>query len=107
MHGRTPTAKEKLWMNVVAGYGCYCCRKNGVDNQHILIHHTVGRTKPNAHLKVIPLCAAHHDYSSPIGLHNNIGAWRRLWGREEDIVSELLIHYGSKLSPDEVYRGKV
>lgn len=51
--------------------GCCVCRFiNGVemdfDNVESVtaIHHIDGRTKPNAHSLVIPLCAKHHQYGT-------------------------------------------
>ena len=89
MKGRTPTKEEKRHMDEVAQYGCYCCKKMGLYNDHILLHHTDGRTKPGAHFKVIPLCSGHHDYHQPEGFHRSPGAWRKIWGREGDILLEL------------------
>lgn len=93
MKGRTPTAAEKQWMNRVSTYGCYCCRRMGLMNDNILIHHVDGRTKPGAHFLVIPLCATHHEYNSADGLHANIGRWRRIYGRERDIVKFLFDYF--------------
>lgn len=89
MWGRTPTSKEKKWIDWIMKYGCYCCRKSGIENDYILPHHTDGRTKPDAHMRAIPLCSPHHDYNSPFGIHANMGAWRAIWGREEAILKEL------------------
>jgi len=93
LKGRAPTADEKRWMNKVATYGCWCCRSMGIMNTYILIHHVEGRTKPGAHFLTIPLCDRHHDYCSADGLHANIGAWRRKWGRERDVVKQLFDYF--------------
>ena len=101
MKGRNPTAAEKAWMNTVAEYGCYCCRELGIYNDYILLHHTQGRTKPNAHFHVIPLCDKHHDYNQPEGLHANIGAWRKKWGRESEVIEKLFNHFYNPLENQE------
>ena len=44
--------------------GCICCRINGGFNDHVSIHHIDGRTKPGAHMKVLPLCGFHHQHGT-------------------------------------------
>ena len=89
MKGRNPDAGESKWHDKVATYGCYCCRKMGLHNTYILLHHCDGRTKPGAHYLVIPLCSDHHDRYVKTGFHYNPGAWRKIWGRENAIIIEL------------------
>lgn len=47
---------------------CIACLKDGRVNHNISLHHIDGRTKPDAHGQVIPLCAPHHqqDDSDPV-----------------------------------------
>jgi hypothetical protein len=59
---RTVTREEKeLWDRMVAVVGCVACYLDGIANDYVSIHHTDGRTKPECHKKVFPLCAGHHQ----------------------------------------------
>jgi len=87
--GKTRTKAEKAHQDAVAGLGCYCCNKMGIFNDWVSIHHVDGRTKPGAHMKVIPLCSPHHDYHQPEGLHANKARWEAKWGKQEQILIEL------------------
>jgi hypothetical protein len=61
MKGRPPTADEARFMSAIAGLGCVACRHDGWSNPDVSVHHIDGRTKPGAHLLVLPLCAGHHQ----------------------------------------------
>ena len=61
MKGRPPTADESRFMSAIANLGCVACRKDGWSNPDVSVHHIDGRTKPGAHLLVLPLCAGHHQ----------------------------------------------
>jgi len=69
MKGRTPSAAEKRLHNRIAALGCVACGLDGIFNSLVSIHHIDGRTKPNAHKLVLPLCGPHHqhDDSDPAG----------------------------------------
>lgn len=65
MKGRTPTAEQKRFHDLLASVvGCICCYiDTGRDrrNNWCSIHHIDGRTKPLAHWWVLPLCGGHHQ----------------------------------------------
>jgi len=61
MKGRNPSAAEKRFHDRLAALGCIACRIDGNHNPIVSIHHIDGRTKPGAHLRVLPLCAGHHQ----------------------------------------------
>jgi hypothetical protein len=61
MKGRPPTADEARFMSAIAELGCVACRHDGWSNPDVSVHHIDGRTKPDAHLLVLPLCAGHHQ----------------------------------------------
>jgi Recombination enhancement, RecA-dependent nuclease len=61
MKGTTPLKSDKQLWNKMASIGCIACRKDGVFNSQVSIHHIDGRTKPGAHRLVLPLCAGHHQ----------------------------------------------
>jgi cytochrome c-type biogenesis protein CcmH/NrfF len=67
---RSVTKAEKELHNRMGQLGCIVCRNKGlglVDTDttninYISIHHVFGRTKPNCHIKCLPLCQYHHDF---------------------------------------------
>jgi len=61
MKGRQPTVDEARFMSAIADLGCVACRHDGWSNPDVSVHHIDGRTKPGAHLLVLPLCAGHHQ----------------------------------------------
>ena len=61
MKGRLPTSDESRFVSAIADLGCVACRKDGWHNPDVSVHHIDGRTKPGAHLLVLPLCAGHHQ----------------------------------------------
>lgn len=101
MKGRTPTADERRVMDAIGKLPCICCTLRGRTNPLIALHHTDGRVKPDAHKKVLPLCAGHHDtpvdkaaleqYPDMIPFHakgalGGPGAWRAEFGHERDLL---------------------
>lgn len=61
MKGKAPTVEQKRFHDRLASLGCIACRLDGVHQPVVSIHHIDGRTKPNAHWEVLPLCAGHHQ----------------------------------------------
>ena len=60
MKGRSPNKQEKIWMNSLTQLGCIVCRIHYQCETPAEVHHIDGKTKPEAHLKTIPLCFRHH-----------------------------------------------
>jgi hypothetical protein len=60
MKGRNPNKQEKMWMNSLTQLGCIVCRIHYQCETPAEVHHIDGKTKPEAHLKTIPLCFRHH-----------------------------------------------
>lgn len=59
---RAVTKDERaLWDRMAGEVGCIACRIDGNVNPFVSIHHIDGRTKPECHAKVLPLCAGHHQ----------------------------------------------
>lgn len=59
---RAVTAAEKAyWSRLASEVGCVACMRDGNFNPHVSIHHIDGRTKPGCHMRVLPLCAGHHQ----------------------------------------------
>ncbi|MNF74887.1 hypothetical protein D3C84_569330 [compost metagenome] len=95
MKGRTRTAAEKHLHDRLANeVGCIACRKNGIRNMVVSIHHIDGRTKPGAHSRVLPLCAGHHqDGTGAPGLIA-VHPWKRRfedkYGGQYDLLEDCL-----------------
>lgn len=99
--GRTPTAEERRVMDKIGALPCECCARMGRYSPVISLHHTDGRTKPNAHMKTLPMCGWHHDtpagkdflimYPDLVPIHakgalGGKGAWRKIFGTEADML---------------------
>lgn len=92
MKGRTPTKSEKHLHNQIAALGCIACRKDGIFTEMVSIHHIDGRTKPDAHKKVLPLCAGHHqDGTGAAGLIA-VHPWKARFETKYGTQSELLAY---------------
>lgn len=65
LKGRTPTAAERVVMNALGKLPCIACLQHGKESTLISLHHIEGRTKPGAHLLLLPLCDHHHQHAAP------------------------------------------
>lgn len=95
MKGRAPTAEEERVMHAIGGLGCIACLKDGITNPWISLHHIDGRTKPGAHLLVLPLCAPHHqqDDSDPLqrpSVHGRKATFTARYGTERELLAEVM-----------------
>jgi len=95
MKGRAPTAEEARFMDAIAGLGCVACRKDGWHNPDVSIHHIDGRTKPGAHILVLPLCAGHHqDGTGPnttlIAVHPYKARFEARYGAQRALLAECI-----------------
>lgn len=92
MKGRSPTAEEKAWMDKAGGIGCIACRKMGVYQPEVSLHHIDGRTKPGAHLKTIPLCGQHHQLGADTGPFISVHPWKArfeaAYGTQLELLAE-------------------
>lgn len=86
---RTVSPSEKaFWSRLASEVGCIACRLDGRENHHVSIHHIDGRTKPDCHKKVLPVCGQHHqqDDSDPlerVAIHPNKAEFELMYGRQE------------------------
>ncbi len=93
MKGRTPNKAEKQHMDRVSQLGCIVCRQQGKGRVPCEIHHVDGKTKPDAHFKVLPLCFEHHRMGSdkePISRHPYKARFVATYGTESDLL-ELVV----------------
>jgi hypothetical protein len=93
MKGRAPTAEEQRFMDAIASLGCLACAKDGITNPWISLHHIDGRTKPGAHMLVLPLCGPHHqqDDTDPLGrisVHGNKARFEARYGAQLELLAE-------------------
>lgn len=110
MKGTTPSARQKRYHDLLATQiGCQAClQDSGMRNTHVSIHHIDGRTKPDAHWKVLPLCAGHHQdgYGLPgqVAVHPYKARFQKLYGHQLDLMRDAandLAELGYEI-PDEV-----
>jgi hypothetical protein len=93
MKGRPPTAEESRFMDSIAQLGCVACRKDGWESLDVSVHHVDGRTKPGAHLLVLPLCAGHHQAGTGanptlIAVHPDKARFEARYGTQRELLAE-------------------
>lgn len=94
MKGRAPTVAEKVHMYLVGSMPCIACEKDGFYNDYVSLHHTDGRTKPDAHFQVLPLCGPHHQHDDTdqlkrIGIHPYKARFEALYGASDELLNEI------------------
>lgn len=92
MKGRNPSAAEKRFHDQLASLGCIACRIDGNHNPTVSIHHIDGRTKPGAHMRVLPLCAGHHQHGTGApgltGIHPFKARFELAYGKQETLIRD-------------------
>lgn len=84
-----PSKSEKaFWDRLANIVGCIACRIDGVINTHCSIHHIDGRTKPDAHKRVLPLCDRHHQTGGPEA--PSVHPWKKRFETKYGKQDELL-----------------
>lgn len=99
MKGRPPTAEERRFMDAIASLGCVACAKDGIANPWIGLHHIDGRTKPGAHLLVLPLCAGHHQDGTGanptlVAVHPDKARFEARYGTQRELLAEARLALG-------------
>ena len=77
-------------MDRVRDLGCIICRQQGKGRRPCEIHHVYGKTKKDAHFKVLPLCFEHHRMGSdkePISRHPYKARFVAAYGTEESLLN--------------------
>ena len=92
-----PTKTEKAFWDKLASIGCIACLQDGIFNDYVSIHHIDGRTKPGCHMKVLPLCAEHHQTGgeSKPAIHPYKARFEAKYGTQIELLSkakELICH---------------
>ena len=92
MKGKAPTASQKRFHDLLASVvGCIACRSEGMYTDYVSIHHIDGRTKPDAHWLVLPLCGPHHQdagIDGVIPVHPYKTRFEAAYGKQEDLLRE-------------------
>ncbi|MGR6075470.1 Ref family recombination enhancement nuclease [Achromobacter sp. CSND-B12] len=88
MKGSPVSAAQKAFHDQLASrIGCVACRMDGRFNDYVSIHHIDGRTKPDAHWKVLPLCGSHHqDDGLAIAVHPHKAMFETRYGKQMDLL---------------------
>ena len=89
---RPVTPAEKQLHDAIAQTGCIACAIDGRFNDYVSIHHIDGRTKPDCHRKVLPLCAGHHQDGTGndktlIAVHPNKARFERRYGPQNVLLA--------------------
>jgi hypothetical protein len=103
MKGKAPTKAEKQFHDRVASLGCIACKKENFFNPWVSIHHIDGRTKPGAHMKVLPLCGPHHQDSGDsrfISVHPWKARFEFKYGTQEDLLAEIMKELNERDEPN-------
>lgn len=102
MKGKTPAAAEKRFHDQIASLGCIACFIDGRYVEEVSIHHVDGRTKPGAHMNVLPLCAGHHQDGTGVpglvAVHPWKARFEKMYGKQSEILKlchELLEQRGA------------
>lgn len=90
MKGRAPNKSEKQFHDSMAQIGCIACRKDGMFNPVVSIHHIDGRTKPGAHKLALPLCYPHHQGDGKVvpSVHGNKRQFENRYGTQRQLLAE-------------------
>ena len=103
MKGKAPTKAEKQFHDRIASLGCIACKKENFFNPWVSIHHIDGRTKPGAHMRVLPLCFGHHqDSGDPrfISVHPWKARLEFKYGTQEDLLAEIMKELNERDEPN-------
>ena len=94
MKGRSANLAQKHYHSLLADLGCIACRKHGIHNASVSIHHINGRTRPLAHWQVLPLCSGHHQDGTGaqglIAIHPWKGRFEAKYGSQSDLLKECI-----------------
>jgi len=87
-------SKKTEYLNLVASFGCYCCKTEGYESP-AMIHHIregVGMGRKAPHIGgTIPLCYAHHQSgeNGALAFHRSPKEWREKYGSEKEIATAI------------------
>lgn len=85
------TRKEKDYLRDVAQLSCIACRINNQTTTPVEVHHQrsgIGLGRKASHFDTMPLCPLHHRFSNYDSVHLAPETFRKLYGRESDLVKQ-------------------
>lgn len=93
----SPTVEERGLWTLLAMYGCAACREDGIMNGYVSIHHFDGRTKPDCHKRVLPLCAGHHQKGTGedkrlIAVHPDKRRFEARYGPQNEMLAKIIYY---------------
>lgn len=83
-----PTVSEQAYHDALCEHiGCIVCLMHlKTMNRHCGIHHIDGRTRPDAHKKVLPLCGPHHQTGGEgVAIHPFKRKWEYKFGTQRHL----------------------
>jgi hypothetical protein len=90
---RTPTKKEKAWMDAITRYGCIACRIDGLGFRAAAVHHILRGGQRMGHLFTLPLCdPGHHQnptLSGMVARHPTKARFEKKYGTEAQLLKRL------------------
>lgn len=82
-------------MDAVQSLGCIVCRRELYIHSPAEIHHTDGKTRPGAHMRVLPLCYRHHregaNSDSSVSRHPYRVEFEARYGTETELLDEVAL----------------
>ncbi len=122
MVGKTRTKSDINLHDKLGQLGCICCINLGLIQPYsgslVSIHHIRGRTAPEAHKYVLPLCAWHHDTPLcaregqnhpgvfPLHAKGSEGGkvkWERFHGTQMDLLCQVLSLVGEEALMNQLF----
>ena len=93
MKGRSPTKKEREWMDKIVQIGCIVCREHLHCYSPAEVHHIDGKTKPEAHFNTLPLCYNHHregaNNDAYVSRHPFRKEFEKRYGKQSDLLKRV------------------
>lgn len=99
----TPNKAEKEWLLRVVESGCIVCRNYNGSKTPAEAHHIAGRSAPNGHWLLLPLCPGHHRAGKGEGLfisrHPFKARFEAEYGTEQELFNQLCNDINGGLKP--------
>jgi hypothetical protein len=90
---RTPTKKEREWLDAITRYGCIACRIDGLGFRSAAVHHILRGGVRMGHLHTLPLCdPGHHQGGKALGKvsrHPDKAKFEKKYGTEAKLLKRL------------------
>lgn len=93
---KTPTKREREWMDAITRRGCVACRKENHYFEPAQVHHITSGFRRLGHLFTIPLCPSHHTGTDPDrpSVHMAKKSFYARYGTEMELLAEEQVALG-------------